>query len=174
MTTEDNKTVVQRFWQEVFNEKNLDVADELFASDHELHVLDLPAEERGPYTVKGFAAIFHNVSPSIQLDIQDEIAAEDKVVNRWTARGPLADELKSAGATDDEVTVSGISIFRVSDGEIKETWHQLEGPRNESEASRLPDNVRDQWLSTNPEFQRLYEIDPGAAEGIGCRLCRCC
>jgi predicted SnoaL-like aldol condensation-catalyzing enzyme len=173
MATENNNPVVERFWQEVFKEENLDVADELFASDHVLHVPDLPAEERGPYAIKDLVAIFHKALPSIQLDLQDEIAAEDKVVSRWTARGPLADELKIAGASDDEETISGISIFRVSGGKIKETWHQFEVLRDESEALKLPEEVQERWLGNDQRSREILEDHIWLA-GIICRLCRCC
>ncbi|GAC1362059.1 MAG: hypothetical protein NVSMB38_45350 [Ktedonobacteraceae bacterium] len=37
MSTEENKTLVQRFFDEVCNARKLDVADELFAADHTYH-----------------------------------------------------------------------------------------------------------------------------------------
>jgi SnoaL-like polyketide cyclase len=172
MATEDID-VVRRFWQEIFNEGNLDLVDELFASDHVLHASDLPAEERGPYGIRGLVAIIRKVSPSIQLDLQDEIVAEDKVVSRWVARGTLADDLKNAGVRDNEVTISGISIFRLSDSEITETWHQFEVPRDESEELRLPEEVREQWLSSDRQISEILG-DPSKWIPIICRICRCC
>lgn len=173
MSVEENKLIVQRFWHEVVNGRNLDVADELFASDHVLYEQDLPTEERGPYTVKSFVTIVHKTSPDILVDIQDEIAAADKVVSRWTARGSLAEELKSAAASNDEVTISGISIFRVSDGEIKETWQQIEAPRNDAQAAMLPEEVQAQWLSNDQQFSELLG-DLSKWKRIICRICHCC
>lgn len=173
MATENNNPVVERFWQEVFKEENLDIADELFTSDHVLHMPDFPAEERGPYAIKDLVAIFHKALLNIQLDLQDEIAAEDKVVSRWTVRGPLAVELKSAGASDDEETISGISIFRVSDGKIKETWHQFDAIRDESEALMLPEEVQERWLGNDQRIRDKLDDHLWLAN-IVCRICRCC
>lgn len=173
MATEDNSSVVERFWQKVFKEGDLDVADELFASDHVLHLPDLPAEERGSYAIKALVTIFHKTLPSIQFDLQDELAAEDKVVCRWTAIGSLADELKSAGASDDEVTIYGITIFRVSDGKIKETWQQFEVLRDESETLMLPEEVKGRWVGDDQQIRDILE-DIECVERIICRLCRCC
>jgi predicted ester cyclase len=173
MATENNNPVVERFWQQVFKEEDLDVADEVFTSDHVLHMPDLPAEQRGPYAIKNLVTIFHKALPSLQLDVQDVIAAEDKVVTRWTARGALADELKSAGASDDEETISGISIFHVSDGKIKETWHQFDTLRDKSEALMLPEDVQERWLGNDQRIRDLLEDHLWLA-GIVCRLCRCC
>ena len=174
MPAEDNNLVVGRFWQEVFEEKNLDVADELFASDHVLHMPDLTAEERGPYVMKGLVSIYHKVVPSIQLDLRDEIAAEDKVVSRWTARGSLADELKAARDNGDEVSIYGITIFRISEGEIKETWHQSEPLRNESEALRLPAEVSERWISDDEPIRGILGGPDPRWEHWICRICFCC
>lgn len=132
---EENTAIVQRFWEEVFNQGNLEVADELIARDHVLHQILLPEEKLGPDVVKYVVLLFHNISPDIQVITQDEIAEGDKVMSRWRATGTLAPELRSAtGVTGEVVRVLGMSVFRVSDGEIKETWQQLEEYRDESEA----------------------------------------
>jgi hypothetical protein len=37
MSTEQNKALLRRAWEEIFNQKNLAVGDELFASDYIYH-----------------------------------------------------------------------------------------------------------------------------------------
>lgn len=123
MYAEDNRAIVGRFWQEVFNEGNLDVADKLFASDHVFHHPALPDEARGADVMKATVALFRMISPDLHLTVEDEVAEGDKVVTRWTASGTVADEMKGSG---DEVTVSGISIFRISGGEIRDTWQRFD------------------------------------------------
>ena len=51
-TTENNKTVQRRIIDEVINQKNLDLADELFSEGHELHPEALVVC-RGPEGMKG-------------------------------------------------------------------------------------------------------------------------
>jgi len=118
MQAQDNKAVVRRFWEEVFNQRNLDVADELFAPDHVTHHPYVSEERRGPAPMKDFVSISRKISPDLAAVVEDEIAEGDKVVTRWTAKGELADKLQG-GDVDDEVAVSGISVFRVSDGKIE-------------------------------------------------------
>src|ERR687884_1889407 len=96
MSPEDNTVIVRRFWEEVFNEGNLEIADELFASDHIFHQPNLSEEEHGPGVVKGVVAVLRKISSDIQVIIEDEIAAGDKVVTRWRASGTLTPELRSA------------------------------------------------------------------------------
>jgi hypothetical protein len=56
------------------------------------------------------------------IDVDDQIAEGDMVTTRWTLRiGSEAEdtEVRAAGT---QRRVSGITIDRVSDGQIKETW----------------------------------------------------
>lgn len=119
MSAEDNKAVVRRFWQEVFGGGELEVADEIFAAGHGLDHPALPEGGRGPGVVKAVVGVFRKLSPELTVRVEDEIAEGDKVVTRWTASGRAVDQ---EGPDDPGVVVSGIAIFRVSDGEIQETW----------------------------------------------------
>jgi hypothetical protein len=48
MSTEGNKTFVRRFFEEIVNAKQLSVADELFAADHQYHDPSSPMIGPGP------------------------------------------------------------------------------------------------------------------------------
>ena len=121
MATEDNKVIVRRFGQEVFNEGNLELVDELFASDHAVDYPALPEEGQGPDVIKAIVALFHMVSPDVQVTVEDEVAEGEKVVTRWTASGTAAPEMRDPNLQSDEVKVSGISIFHFSNGIIQKT-----------------------------------------------------
>ncbi len=144
MSVDANKAIVRRFWQRVFNEGNTEVADELFAPEHVTHHPYLSEESRGPAPMKGFVSISHKVVPDLEAVVEDEIAEGDKVVTRWRARGKLADKLQGDDDVD-EVAVSGISVFRVSDGKIAETWLRFEADLDESELP-VPKEGFLEWL----------------------------
>jgi predicted SnoaL-like aldol condensation-catalyzing enzyme len=94
MQTEDNKAVVRRFWEEVFNKGNLDAAYELFAANHVIHIPSLQIDEVGVDAMKTLVAVPRTVSPDILATINDQVAEGDKVVTSWTARGTLAGEMR--------------------------------------------------------------------------------
>lgn len=119
MRAEDNKAVVRRFWREVFDGGDLEVADEIFAADHGLDHPALPEGGRGPEVVKAVVGVFRKMSPEIRVTVEDEISEGEKVVTRWSAGGRAIDQ---EGPDDPGVAVSGVAIFRVSGGEIHETW----------------------------------------------------
>ena len=150
MELEENKLIVRRFWEEVFNEQNLDVADEIFAPDHVLHVPNIEQDEQGLDTLKALVALPHIVSPDIWVTIEDQIAEGGLVVTTWAARGTLIDRLRG-GDSDDEVTTSGVNIYRVSDYQIRETWWHFD-PRVDEPQRPLQwgirERVREWWLET--------------------------
>jgi hypothetical protein len=51
MSTEENKTFLRRFYEEVFNKKNLTVLDDFYAPDHVDHTLP-PGLPVGPEGTK--------------------------------------------------------------------------------------------------------------------------
>jgi SnoaL-like domain len=64
MMSEENKEKVRRFLQEAFNEGNLGVVDEIFASDYVLHDPANPEEIRGPEGIKQFVQMYQALSPT--------------------------------------------------------------------------------------------------------------
>ena len=123
---EDNRLVVRRFWEEVFEGGDLDAADELFAAGHVIHDPVLSPEARGAEGVKEIVAVFRGVSPGIRVSVEDELADGDRVVTRWTAHGILDERMRGVNLARESITVSGISIFRVTEGRLQETWQHLE------------------------------------------------
>ncbi|MCB0144029.1 MAG: ester cyclase, partial [Caldilineaceae bacterium] len=71
MSTETNKAIVRRLWEEVWNQGNLSVCDEIFDADYAAHE-------------KGFVPVLRAAFPDLHFTIEDMIAEDDKVVTRHT------------------------------------------------------------------------------------------
>jgi steroid delta-isomerase-like uncharacterized protein len=119
--SDENKALVRRLIEEV-EKGNLDVIDELLASDFVDHDL-LPDQEpdREGYK-RGIAedsAAFSNLS----INIEDQIAEGDKVMTRFTWRG-THDQRPFLGIEPTGKTVEARAIFihRISEGKIMEEW----------------------------------------------------
>lgn len=164
--SEENKAIVRRLWEEVFNQGNLDVVDEIIDSDHVFHHPLLSENRSGPDVVKGVATLFRRISPDIQVTVEDYITEGDKVVSRWTANGTLARRLRSAEVTVDEVVISGIGIFRVSGGQIAETWQRVEDHRDGS----MPNEECKEYLLEDQHVSDLITDD----ERVCCWFRVCC
>jgi steroid delta-isomerase-like uncharacterized protein len=120
--SEENKEKARRFLQEAFNEGNLDVVDEIVASDYVLHDPAIPDEIRGSEGVKGFVQMYRNAYPDTDITVEDQIAEGDNVVTRWTARGTHQGELMGIPPSGNRVEVTGITIDRFSGGMFAESW----------------------------------------------------
>ena len=86
MSAEDNKAVVRRLIEEVYNESNLDILDELIAPDIFNHAA-VPEHQHG---IDGFKHVIEWVrefSSNVHYDIDDIIAEGDKVAVRMTHSG---------------------------------------------------------------------------------------
>jgi steroid delta-isomerase-like uncharacterized protein len=111
----------------LFNEGNLDVADEILAPDFVLHAPFDPGELRGREAVKQFVSAYHNAFPDGHTTIEEQLAEGDEAVNRWTATGPHQGEFKGIAASGNQLTVTGIDIIRISGDKLAEGWVELDG-----------------------------------------------
>ena len=125
MSTEDNKALVQRFFEEVCNERNLGVANELFTADHTYHDPSSPSIGLGPEGMKQLMSTYQTAFPDAHWDIDAMLVTEDgdTVVTRWTGRGTHTADLPGIPATGKKAMVPGIWIHRVAGGKIVESWN---------------------------------------------------
>lgn len=122
MSTEHNKAIPRRVFEEVFNKENLSLVDELFATNFVQHVS--VGGTQGIMDREGFkqsVIMLRNAFHS-RVTIEDEIAEGDKVVIRWTAYGTHTGQYLGIPATGRSVTYTGIGIARIADGKIVELW----------------------------------------------------
>ncbi|HEX2713926.1 MAG TPA: ester cyclase [Candidatus Acidoferrales bacterium] len=118
----ENKALVRRWVEEMWNKGNLAVAEELFAPTYVAHDPSTPDLGRGPEREKKAATLYRTAFPDLRLTIDDLIAEGETVVTRWTARGTHKGELRGISPTGKPFTVTGISILRVSGGKTTEAW----------------------------------------------------
>jgi steroid delta-isomerase-like uncharacterized protein len=121
MSTEQNKAIVRRFFEEVGNQGNLDLAGEIFAADVVDHTAP-PGQAPGLEGVKHNLAIFRTAFPDVRLTIEELFAEGDRVVARYTARATQTGEFFGIPPTGKQVTVTGISLSRIANGKIVEQW----------------------------------------------------
>ena len=121
MSVEENKAIERRFWEKIFNGRNVDLIDELFATNYVLHGSggqDLNAEG-----TKQMLSMYFNAFPDLHATIEDLFAAEDRVATRSIMRGTHRGEMMGIPPTGKQVTVMLVSIDRIVDGKFVESWH---------------------------------------------------
>ncbi len=118
----ENEALVRRYVEEVYDQRRLDVADEIFAPDFTLHDPDLPGGARGPEGMKRVVETFVGAFPDLQVSLDDGFSSGDKVVTRWTSMGTHQGELMGIAPTGNRVEVTAVGIWRVAEGKIAEAW----------------------------------------------------
>ena len=63
--------------------------------------------------------------PDLHFKVEDQIAAGDRVVTRWTASGTHAGEFQGIPADRQAVRITGIDIDRFVDGKVVECWPEV-------------------------------------------------
>jgi len=117
MSTEENKALLRRLFEEVWNQGNLATLHEVLAADFLYHP-DLRGLEAYKQAIKLNLTAF----PDLHFTIEDMLAEGDRVVTRWTLRGTHQGPFQDIPPTGKPVTVTGISIFRVANGKGVEVW----------------------------------------------------
>ncbi len=122
MSAEENKALARHVIEEMFNNGNLDVADEYIAPDYENHDPAMPEDIHGPEGFKEYVGAYRSAFPDLHIQIEDQIAEGDKVATRWTGAGTHEGELAGIAPTGNHVTLPGMEIVRISEGKLVEGW----------------------------------------------------
>ncbi len=121
-TLEANKALVRQNFEVIWSQGNLKAADNIIAPDYVGHIATLPEAVRGVAAFKQVITLYHFSSPDIHFDIQDQIAEGNKVATRWIARGTHQGEFMGVAASGQRLSVSGMSLHRIENGRIQESW----------------------------------------------------
>jgi deazaflavin-dependent oxidoreductase (nitroreductase family) len=123
MSTEDNKALVRRFYEEGVH--NPALFDELLAPTYVLHLPgSLPIS--GIELAKQLMVAYTSAFPDLQLTTEDLVAEGDKVAIRNTWRGTHHGVFQGIAPTGKFVTFTGTDVFRLVGGRIAEQWADLD------------------------------------------------
>lgn len=121
MDTEDNKTLVRRFIEEVFNNRNLAAIDEFLATNLIDHTLppNLPPTIEG---TKQAIGMYLKAFPDLHITIDDLVAEGDRALVRYTSRGVQRGAFAGIPSLGRRMEVSSYLTARIADGRIVEQW----------------------------------------------------
>ena len=126
--SEQNKALVRRWFEEVWNKGRADAIAEMLAEDAVVHGLtdDAAKPLRGPAGFLPFHSQFREAFPQIKVVVEDVIAEGDKVVARCSVSGKHEGDSLGFKATYSPADFDGIAIVRVKDGKIVEAWNNFD------------------------------------------------
>ena len=124
MSTEANKNLVRRYYEEVLNGGNVGLLDELAAPDYDEHS-PFPGQPNGIEGLRArVGAILASFRPVFRL--HEVIGEGDTVVAYWTNTGTHQGEFMGIAPSGRTITISGVDIHRLRNGRMAEHWHVVE------------------------------------------------
>ena len=130
---ERNKAVALRVFEEIFNQGKFSVADEIYAPDFKNHGLkridvtdagsrltwtdaDLKTDQNAVHDEK-------KAFPDLKMTVNNMVAEGDLVAVHWIFRGTHTHSgYAGLPATGTKITMTGMTIWRIVDGKIKDEW----------------------------------------------------
>lgn len=122
MSTEENKQLILRWREEIWNKRNVNIIDELHATDYVGHYSGvMPGPIRGREALKQLFAAY---LAAFDIEVTPEflIAEGDMVAVHDTNRVKHTGQFQGIAPTGKEVTVTSTDIYRIVDGKIVEQW----------------------------------------------------
>jgi predicted ester cyclase len=120
MSAEENKALVRRFVAAA-DRLDFDEARRCLSPTLTVHLGGMPGPLDFP-TFFSFGQAWHAAFPDEHTTFDNQIAEGDKVVSRMTSTATHTGEFQGIPAIGKKVTVTGIWIDRVVDGQIVERW----------------------------------------------------
>ncbi len=104
-----NKELVRRIYEEMWNKGGFEVAVGLFVQ---------------PEGVQRFMREFLNAFPDLQHTVEEVIAEGDRVAARFSAQGTHTGQWQNYPSTGNSIHFTGVTIVQVKDGKIIDhhTW----------------------------------------------------
>jgi steroid delta-isomerase-like uncharacterized protein len=122
-------TFAERWFEEVWNKGREDAINEMMSPHTEGHGLTHPdgKEVDGMTAFRSFHRTFRSAFPDMHIRVEDTITDGDKTAARCLVTGTHTGEAFAGKiATGKSVKFYGMTMFRVKDGKIVESWNNFD------------------------------------------------
>jgi predicted ester cyclase len=125
-TAEKRKAVARRVFEEIFNQGKFEVADQIYAKDFVNHGVTRDLKSR--------RAAF----PDLKTQVDKVLVDGEFVTVLWSGEGTNTGEGNGLPATGKKLKGSGITIWRISGGKIREEWSEFDQLRILQQLGLMP------------------------------------
>ena len=125
MTTDQNRAIVRRYYDEVLNGRTVAVLDEIAVADY-IENDPFPGMGNGREQLKLRAGALLSAFSPCTFKIEDIVAEGDRVAVRWRSRGTQSGEFIGIPPTNRSYEIAGIDFHRMADGRMAEHWHVVD------------------------------------------------
>lgn len=125
MAAEENRALVRRFLEELFNQRDMNAIDRYLAPDYVDHVVP-PGVAPTRDGFRQFIGAFLEALPDFHYTIDDVLADGDRVAVRLSAQGTQKGVFQGIPPTGKQASWGEMHIGRIQDGKIVEHWGQID------------------------------------------------
>ena len=129
--SQDNLTLVRRWFEEVWNQNRIETIHELLNCESVCHTDDGPVQGPEEFKARRFLP-FSNAFPDLRVTLEGMMAQGDEVVVPWSAVGRHSGDGLGFPATHETPIFRGMTWVQIHDGQLKEGW----------QVSNIPEVVR--------------------------------
>lgn len=119
---QDNITLINRWFEEVWNNRRIDKINELLLPDFIAHYEHEKIIGSKNWKEKFYDPLLQAV-PDFHIDIQDIVADRNMVVTRLVASGTLTGELFGVSPTHEKFDYSGMAWTKIENSRLAENWN---------------------------------------------------
>ena len=121
-------TILNRWFEEVWNKGRESAIDELLAPDAVAHGLvdGESAEIAGIESYRAFYRSFRGALSDVNVDVQDTISEGDLIAARFVVTARHTGDGLGKPAKGRNINFTGMTIVRVKDGKIAEGWNNID------------------------------------------------
>jgi steroid delta-isomerase-like uncharacterized protein len=127
---DDPKQLINRFVEQLWNERRLDVADSIFATDCVTHQLrsDAPADAvpRGPQAIKEHVTSWVTSFPDLHFSVEQMLSEGDRVAMQVLMEGTHQGTWLGIPPSGKKIQIRMFTVHRVVQGKIVEDWVLVE------------------------------------------------
>jgi len=143
---QQNKALAKRAFEELLSGGRFELAEQLYAKDfvnHGIHREISLAEDQA--ALKGW----HEAFPDVVIVPEKLMAEGDLVTIYWIARGTNTGTGNGLPATGKKVEQTGITIWRIVNGKIKEEWSAFDQLSMMQQLGLLPNQKTSGAIESN-------------------------
>jgi steroid delta-isomerase-like uncharacterized protein len=121
----ENTRIVERWFEDLFTRADLAAVDDLVGADFVAHG---PGDHAGTHGVEAFKEWLRWYTSAFtdrQWTVHDVISEGDKVVARYSGWTTYRGGLLDIPSEDQRILETGILIYRVEAGKVKELWSEM-------------------------------------------------
>lgn len=127
MVTRDTQVTADQLVEHaetMWNEGDLDAAEEFFADDVLVHNVPEQMEYDGIGEFKQWAESVRTGFPDFEVTTSSVIADDERVVSQWQASGTHDGRLPNLDIppTNREVSWEGVTVYELTDEQVTEAW----------------------------------------------------